>query len=785
MNIKIVSFLVFSILLSSLSFAQSNKYSRAKVSLVNKDIKTIIRLGIEADHGIYRKGKHLINDFKDTDIQLMKAAGYDVEVLIEDMARYYKNPNRELPTTSIQNRSNVCEDVKNGTSYQTPENYKIGSMAGYLTYEEMLETLDSMHTKYPHLISQRAAINQNFTVNGNKIEYIKISDFVETDEEEPEVLYTALHHAREPNSMSQLIFYMWYLLENYETDEYVKFLVDNTQMYFVPCVNPDGYIYNFLTDPQGGGFWRKNRNGSGVDLNRNYGYFWGYDNNGSSDNPSSETYRGDSGFSEKETQAIRELCIAHDFKIALNYHSYGNLLIHPWGYNDEPTEEDAIFKAFGKAMTAENKYKVGTALETVNYKVNGSSDDWMYGQQIAKNRIFSMTPEVGDQSDGFWPAPSRIDILNKSTLRQNFETAHLCNARFIVEHDDDSQYIASQSYEIALNIRNIGLKDGTIDIWAESNEYVKSISLEQNQVSLENLTSTTTNMNFDLSDNIQKGDPIVITLYIRQENFVDSLVIKKTYLSDNYETLIQDSFNTTNNWNVSNTWNLTEEDYVTAPSCMTDSPDANYANNTISTITLIESIDLSEAVMAFISFNAKWELENGYDYVQIWASIDQGETQIPLCGKYTITGNDDQDEGQPLYNGTSDWVLEEIDLTDYIGENNIQIGFTLVTDIVVTEDGYYFDDFKITQLKNQSSNIQDLWSTQWSISPNPTSDFIEINSTQNIQIERIKIYDVSGKLILTSDFTQSRIDIKSQPAGVYTVIVEGEDLTSSKRIVKQ
>ena len=63
---------------------------------------------------------------------------------------------------------------------------------------------------------------------------------------------------------------MWYLLENYDSDSEIQSIVDNTELYFIPVVNPDGYLYNELTNPNGGGFWRKNRfNGFGVDNNRN------------------------------------------------------------------------------------------------------------------------------------------------------------------------------------------------------------------------------------------------------------------------------------------------------------------------------------------------------------------------------------------------------------------------------------------------------------------------------------------------------------------------------------
>ena len=63
-----------------------------------------------------------------------------------------------------------------------------------------------------------------------------------------------LHHAREPASLSQLVFYMCYLRENYDSDPKVQAIVDNTGLYFVPVINPDGYLYNKKTDPNGGGF---------------------------------------------------------------------------------------------------------------------------------------------------------------------------------------------------------------------------------------------------------------------------------------------------------------------------------------------------------------------------------------------------------------------------------------------------------------------------------------------------------------------------------------------------
>src|SRR5258705_319958 len=126
---------------------------------------------------------------------------------------------------------------------------------------------------------------------------------------EVHVIVDALHHAREPESMQATIWTMLALLERYGTDPLSTYLVNEREIWFVPCVNPDGYVYNESTNPGGGGLWRKNRRANaggttGVDLNRNYAFQWGFDNSGSSPTPTDETYRGTAAASEPEVGAL-------------------------------------------------------------------------------------------------------------------------------------------------------------------------------------------------------------------------------------------------------------------------------------------------------------------------------------------------------------------------------------------------------------------------------------------------------------------------------------------------
>ena len=306
-----------------------------------------------------------------------------------------------------------------------------GSLLGYPNFDEVVAILDEMHALYPNLITAKTSLGQS--IEGRDIWMVEISDNPGVDEEEGEVLYTALHHAREPQGQATVLYTMWYLLEQYATNSDVSDLVDARRMFFVPVVNPDGYVYNELLDGDGQyPGWRKNcrvnsegglcctlsnLGACGVDLNRNYSYLWGYDDAGSSPNPGSGTYRGTEAFSEPETSAIRDFLESGRYvSEAFNYHTYSDLLLYPWSYeNGAYTPDDDLFELQAAAMTAINGYIYGTSWEIL-YRVNGGSDDWMYGEQTTKPKIMAYTPEVGHT---FWPDPSEIIPLADENLEAN------------------------------------------------------------------------------------------------------------------------------------------------------------------------------------------------------------------------------------------------------------------------------------------------------------------------------------------------------------------------------
>jgi len=295
----------------------------------------------------------------------------------------------------------------------------------YHTYDEIQDALGTLVSSYPAL-ADTIHIGQSYAPANRWITALKISDNVGTDEDEPEVLYMGNHHARELMSVEIPLMFAQYLLSRYGSDPAVTNYVDTREIYFVPTVNPDGLAYvqaNHAGSPNN--WWRKNRrdNGNGtfgVDLNRNYSYQWGYDNTGSSPTTSSEIYRGPSAFSEPETRAIRDFCAQRHFTCFLSYHSYGELLLYPWGYFAGFTPDQKVYAALGAELAVGTNYAVGNAALGTIYITNGDSDDWAYGEIAQKNRIFGFTPEVNTAAQGgFGPAESYIQPTFDLLLNMN------------------------------------------------------------------------------------------------------------------------------------------------------------------------------------------------------------------------------------------------------------------------------------------------------------------------------------------------------------------------------
>jgi hypothetical protein len=204
---------------------------------------------------------------------------------------------------------------------------------------------------HPQLVKQ---VEIGRSVNGQEILAFKVTADAGRvrDGRRPAVLYASAQHAREWITPEMTRRLMRHVLDGYGSDGEIRGLLDRNELWFVPVANPDGYDYTFSTDR----LWRKNLHDNdgdgvitgadGVDPNRNFPTRWGYDDEGSSSSPDSQTYRGTEPASEPETRALDGLMRRVGFEFFVNYHSAAELLLYGTGWQvATPTPDDAIYQA--------------------------------------------------------------------------------------------------------------------------------------------------------------------------------------------------------------------------------------------------------------------------------------------------------------------------------------------------------------------------------------------------------------------------------------------------------
>jgi carboxypeptidase T len=338
---------------------------------------------------------YIIASVYDSDIRTVKKSGFEIEILFNNTRDYID----QVEKNQIQSRA-----LKQGLSPETIE---------YHSYDSLRNDLVSLENNYPNIAK---VIDIGDSWENRDILALKISDNVgnSDDPNEPDILFMGNHHAKEWISVEVPYYLAKYLVEHYSTDNKVRQLVDNNEIWVIPMVNPDGLNYSRISS--GTRDWRKNRrdNGDtnfGVDLNRNYGYMWGGE--GSSNNTESLVYRGPDAFSEPETIAIRDLINSptHQFTKSLSYHSYTELVLYPWDYTKNPPLHHVQFTRMADKMKVlinsvnNEEYTAGQSPNMITYPSSGTTDDWLYGEhQIAAFEIElrpNSTARIGDVLVGF------------------------------------------------------------------------------------------------------------------------------------------------------------------------------------------------------------------------------------------------------------------------------------------------------------------------------------------------------------------------------------------------
>ena len=265
----------------------------------------------------------------------------------------------------------------------------------FRTYEQIKEKMLELQTRFPDLVTVDDIGDSGEKIRGEAdrdIMRIRVTNKKSThaEAEKPKLLWTGGYHAREIANPELLLRWLETVLENYGKDPEATALLDSRILDIVPMVNPDGHAQVERSYAGDGGYLMQRKNTTppdGTDLNRNHTFKWG--GPGASPWPSNDTYRGPSAASESEVRAVEALVAATDYTMTIDWHSYSELVLYPWGHTEEDAPDHEGLKAIAERFASFNGYTPQKGVDL--YPTSGTSEGPGYGMK----RIPAFTVETG------------------------------------------------------------------------------------------------------------------------------------------------------------------------------------------------------------------------------------------------------------------------------------------------------------------------------------------------------------------------------------------------------
>ncbi len=333
--------------------------------------------------------RYLIALLSPSQQQELQQAGYTITVDVEKTALLFQ---------SSQNLPGQVSGIPGFPCYRTVEE----------TYAD-LASIAANHADLARWVKIGASWDQ--IVSGGSPGYdLNVLVLTNTHIPGPKPIFflMAAIHGREYATTETATRFAEYLVNQYNIDPDVTWLMDHSEIHILAVTNPDGRKL-----AETGLYWRKNTDSDdgcsdpyawGTDLNRNSSFMWG--GSGASGNPCDETFRGPEAASEPETQALQNY-VASIFPdqrgpnendaapettmgTFITLHSYGDLVLWPWGWSSTLAPNSAQLQTLGRKLAYFNQYTPEQAVAL--YPTTGSSDDWAYGEL----GIAAYTFEIGN-----------------------------------------------------------------------------------------------------------------------------------------------------------------------------------------------------------------------------------------------------------------------------------------------------------------------------------------------------------------------------------------------------
>ncbi len=191
-------------------------------------------------------------------------------------------------------------------------------LTAYPTYADYVTMMNGFATSNPSLCKVE---NIGTTGEGDKsLLFVKLSDNVNQDEQEPRVMYTSSMHGDEIAGYPMMLNLIDYLLNAYSDTGHprhaeIKNLLDNNEVWINPLANPDGTYRNSPNNTSVANAIRGNANN--VDLNRNY------------PDPDDGAHPDGNAY-QTETIAFMNFADSKHFVLSANFHGGIELVNYPW-----------------------------------------------------------------------------------------------------------------------------------------------------------------------------------------------------------------------------------------------------------------------------------------------------------------------------------------------------------------------------------------------------------------------------------------------------------------------
>jgi len=634
----------------------------ASIDYINKDTQTII-----------------VYVYDDDEYNKISASGFDA-VKIPDLAKEYAD---ELWIETKDTRD---------------------PLRAYYTLAEYETFMQNTATQYPNICQ---LVQFGTSVQNRPLYFMKISDNVNLEENEPEFRYVSTMHGDEVVGYDMCIRLIQLLTSEYTTSTRIADIVNNTEIWINPMFNPDGNNAH------------SRYNSNGIDLNRNFPLPIG------SQHPDGNAW-------QPETIAFMNHASAHNFNLSANFHGGALVANYPWDYiyplcpdNDWFIQAALTYSTHNLPMYNSTEFDQGITNGADWYIATGTLQDWSY----AYTSDMDLTIELSYTK---WPNSSQLDTYwsqNEESMLSYLEfvqkglhgtvtnssgssllaTIHInTSGKDIITDVDVGDYhrvLLPGNYIVTATAD--GYQSSTVNVTIPANTAVThnfvlqpviTTDVTGTVIDINGIVVSAANVRLTFGTSVYQtttdvnGFFSIVDIPVETYNLNISATGYGTYNSllplidgVNKHTVILPSFifyddfeNGLTNWTVQSPWAILAQ---TSNHVLCDSPAGNYSNNLSLEARITNPISLVNIVNASLSFDIKYALETSYDYLYVMASADN----INWSDLIQFTGS------------ITEWENISLSLNSFIG-SNVYLKFKLISDTGVTADGVYIDKVMVSGL---------------------------------------------------------------------------------------